>query len=610
MSQNTVERSAAVIAREEAERWLQALNSAFASGDRDELAALFLEDSYYRDMGALTWNLRQESGRDRIADLISRCAASTHPREFAVDETKPTEPFFMSEEPRIIEVFHSFELDAGTGDGLAWIVEDSEAPAGWRAMNFLTRLTGFRDQQPTWPYRDRFDDTHPDVRWRDYRASQSGFEECDPDVLLVGGGQFGLFTAAWLNYHGVSNVVVDKHARVGDTWRTRYESLLLHQPHGMLHFPFMPFPQSFPEYIPKDKLADWFEAYVNALDINFWTSTEFLGGTYDESEGRWTVQLRGADGSVRELHPRHVVLTTGGTEKPKVPAIPGLSDVFQGEVVHSSRFTRGDDYADKDVLVVGTGTSGHDVALDVLRHGGRPTILQRSAAIVLDIETANMSYAPYNPRVIPHELIDARFLAGLVYPQLKRNFLAQTAIGDGIDAELHDGLRKAGMKIWSGDGDLGFFYNYFKTGGGYYLDVGASKRIIAGDIGIIQAADVERFSEDGVVLTDGTRRPLDAVVLATGYAPIEHAIAEYFGQDVADKIGKVWGFGTDGEINNVWKPTAQPGLWIMLGAIPQARWYAPHVAALIKGQLDGLVPDEYADPDHPARTPREQVVVL
>lgn len=595
-------------ALEGAERWLSALNEALANADRDALEGLFLEESYYRDMGALTWNLRQESGRSRILDLIQTCAESTHPRDFRVDTSKPTEPFFMSEEPRVIEVFHSFDIDAGSGDGLAWLVEDETAPAGWRAMNLLTRLSEFRDRKPTWPYRDRFDDTHPDVRWSEYRARESAFADADPDVLLVGGGQFGVFTAAWLNYYGVSNVVVDKHENVGDTWRKRYESLLLHQPHGMLHFPFMPFPKSFPEYIPKDKLADWFQAYVNAMDINFWTSTEFLGGTYDDDQERWTVRVR-TNGAVRTLHPRHVILTTGGTEKPKVPNIPGL-DTFAGEVVHSSRFTSGRDYTDKNVLVIGTGTSGHDVALDVHKHGGHSAILQRSPAIVLDIETANMSYAPYNPRIIPTELVDARFLAGLVYPQLKGNFLAQTKIGDEIDKELHEGLRSAGMKIWSGDGDLGFFYNYFKTGGGYYLDVGASQKIIDGDIPVIQFDAVERFTEHGLVLHDGTERPLDAVVLATGYAPIEGAIADYFGNEVADKVGAVWGFGTDGEINNVWKPTAQKGLWIMLGAFPQARWYAPHVAALVTGQLMGLVPEEYENPDHPARTPREQTVTI
>ncbi|MFC8525951.1 flavin-containing monooxygenase [Nocardia sp. NPDC057227] len=591
--------------------WLAALDEAFASRDRSRFEGLFLEESFYRDLGALTWNFRQAAGRDNLIDLILGSIDGIAPRNFRVDESKPTVPALTQEEggPRVIEVFLAFDVDAGTADGLAYLVEDATAPAGWRAVNLLTRIDGLRDHAPHWPRRDRFDDTHPDVRWSEHRESESSFTDSDPEVLLVGGGQFGVMMAAHLNRLGVPNVVIDKHERVGDTWRKRYESLLLHQPHGMLYFPFLKFPDSYPEYIPKDKFANWFEAYVEALDINFWTSSEFKGGTYDEASGRWTVRIAQADGSVRELRPRHVVLTTGGSQKPRIPDIAGLPD-FAGEVVHSSKFVDGKHYAGKNVLVVGTGTSGHDIALDIHKQGGTSTILQRSPAIVLDIETANLSYAPYNPRDIPVELIDIRFMSGMVYPQLKQNFITQTALGDEIDKELHDKLRAAGMKIGSGPEDTGFFYSYFLTGGGYYLDVGASQRIIDGDIGVIQTDDVETFTATGVRLKNGDELPLDAVILATGYEPIETAIEEWFGAGVREKVGKVWGFGTDGEINNVWKPTPQDGLWIMLGAVAQARWYTPTTSLLIKAYIENLVPREFLADGHPSRTPKEQIVEI
>ncbi|UGT61780.1 flavin-containing monooxygenase [Nocardia asteroides] len=591
--------------------WLAALDEAFASRDRSRFEGLFLEESFYRDLGALTWNFRQAAGRDNLIDLILGSIDGVNPRDFRVDENKPTVPALTQEEggPRVIEVFLAFDVDAGTADGLAYLVEDATAPAGWRAVNLLTRIEGLRDHAPHWPRRDRFDDTHPDVRWSEHRDRESSFTDSDPDVLLVGGGQFGVMMAAHLNRLGVPNVVIDKHERVGDTWRKRYESLLLHQPHGMLYFPFLKFPDSYPEYIPKDKFANWFEAYVEALDINFWTSSEFEGGTYDETSGRWTVRIAQADGSVRELRPKHVVLTTGGSQKPRIPDIAGLPD-FAGEVVHSSKFVDGKHYAGKNVLVVGTGTSGHDIALDIHKQGGISTILQRSPAIVLDIETANLSYAPYNPRDIPVELIDIRFMSGMVYPQLKQNFIAQTKIGDDIDKELHDRLRAAGMKIGSGPEDTGFFYSYFLTGGGYYLDVGASQRIIDGDIGIVQTDDVETFTATGVRLKNGEELPLDAVILATGYEPIETAIEEWFGAEVREKVGKVWGFGTDGEINNVWKPTPQDGLWIMLGAVAQARWYTPTTSLLIKAYIENLVPREFLAEGHPSRTPKEQIVEI
>ena len=315
-------------------------------------------------------------------------------------------------------------------------------------------------------------------------------------------------------------------------------------------------------------------------------------------------------GSIRELHPRHVVLTTGGTETPNVPAIPGLTDEFSGEIVHSSRFTSGANYTGKNVLVVGMGTSGHDVALDVAKHGGTAKMLQRSPVIVLDLETANLSYADYSARVIPAEVLDTRFLASLVYPQLVQNLEALTAVGMERDRELHDKLRKAGVKVWSGEADRGFIYNYFQTGGGYYLDVGACQRIIDGEIEVLQFDDVERFTATGLRRDDGRELKFDTVVLATGYAPIEQALERYFGTEVATKVGKVWGFGPDGEMRNTWKPTPQEGLWITLGAVISARMYSPLTAALIKGELERLVPPEFKHPDHSSRVPRTQVVEL
>ena len=589
--------------------WFEAFNDALARADRDALDALFLDECYIRDLVAFTWNFRQESQKGRGIDLIAAGADGTHARNFRVDETKPASPAVVGEDPTVVEAFLAFEVDAGHGDGIVYLVEDPGSPVGFRSRNLLTRLTGLREHTPEWPRWDRFDETHPGTRWTDHRDRQAGFDDREPEVLIVGGGQFGVMTAASLNRLGVDNLVVDKNGEAGGGWRSRYESLLLHQPHGMLHFPYMPFPESFPEYVPKDKLADWFKAYVDAMDINLWTSAEFLGGTFDDASETWHVRVRCADGGIRELRPKHVVIATGGTEKPRIPDIAGLPR-FQGEVVHSSRFTSGDDYVGKNVLVVGVGTSGHDVALDVTERGGHATILQRGPAIVVEIETANLMYGDYNARVVPTELVDIRFLAGLVYPQLKQSFIAGTTAGDEADKTLHVALEAAGMDVHSGYEGAGFFYEYFKKGGGYYLNVGASERIIDGDIGVLRINDVDRFLEHGLRLTDGSERPVDAVVLATGYQGISVALTDYFGEEVAEKVGPVWGFGTDGEINNTWKPTGQKGLWIELGAIPQARWYAPLVAIQIQAHLNHLVPETFLSPGHPSRTPQEQVVQI
>jgi cation diffusion facilitator CzcD-associated flavoprotein CzcO len=83
-------------------------------------------------------------------------------------------------------------------------------------------------------------------------------------------------------------------------------------------------PAELAPYIPKDKIAGWFEAYVESMELNYWTATEFEGGSYDEKTQRWSVVLRDAVGSKRVMHPRHVVLATGASGIPNLPDIPTL----------------------------------------------------------------------------------------------------------------------------------------------------------------------------------------------------------------------------------------------------------------------------------------------
>ena len=217
-----------------------------------------------------------------------------------------------------------------------------------------------------------------------------------PTVLVIGGGQSGLSIAARLKQLNVDTLIVDREKRIGDNWRKRYHALTLHNQVQVNHLPYMHFPPNWPTYIPKDKLANWFEAYVEAMELNFWTETEFEGGSYDEKEGRWTVTLRRADGGKRTMHPRHVVLATGVSGIPSVPEIAGLKD-FAGKVMHSSQYDDGENWKGKRAIVIGTGNSGHDIAQDLHSSGANVTLFQRSSTLVVSIEpSAQLVYAPYN----------------------------------------------------------------------------------------------------------------------------------------------------------------------------------------------------------------------
>src|SRR5262249_50190100 len=161
-------------------------------------------------------------------------------------------------------------------------------------------------------------------------------------------------------------------ARVGDNWRKRYHALTLHNQKHVNHFPYVPFPSGWPTYIPKDDLADWLEAYAEKLGLDFRTGTEFSGGKYDESGGHWTVELRG-DGGTRTLRPRHIVMATGVSGIPHVPEIPGLAN-FAGRVLHSHDYSDATEWKGKSAIVIGTGTSGHDIAQDLHSAGARASL--------------------------------------------------------------------------------------------------------------------------------------------------------------------------------------------------------------------------------------------
>src|ERR1700735_5037968 len=183
------------------------------------------------------------------------------------------------------------------------------------------------------------------------------------------------------------------------------------------HRPSVPCPPNWPVYIPKDKLANWFESYVDAMELNFWTDTAFEHGDYDGAKGRWSVVLRRGDGTTQTMHPRHVVMATGVSGIANIPDIPTLKK-FAGTVLHSSQYQDGEAWADKRAIVIGTGNSGHDIAQDLYSSGADVTLVQRSPTLITNIEpSAQLAYAIYNEGTLEdNDLIAASMPLRLVKP--------------------------------------------------------------------------------------------------------------------------------------------------------------------------------------------------
>jgi putative flavoprotein involved in K+ transport len=458
----------------------------------------------------------------------------------------------------------------------------------WVLLTSLEELKGFEEKvDARRPTGSAYSRNFGGDNWLDQRRKRQAYADRDPTVLVIGAGQAGLGIAARLGQMDVDTLVVEKHERIGDNWRKRYHSLALHNQIQANHLPYLPFPPTWPKYLPKDMLATWFEAYAEMMEINVWTATEFVRGSYDEAKRCWTVLIRRADGTERTLHPRHLIFANGVSGLPRMPKLPGL-DAFKGDVMHSHSFTTGARWRGKRALVLGTGNSGHDVAQDLHSHGVETTIIQRGSTTVVSVDpSAKLNYALYDEGL---SLDDTDLIASSgTYPLLVRGYQLAVERMVELDKDLIAGLKARGFRYDLGDDNTGHQMKYRRRGGGYYLDVGCSRLIIDGEVGLLQFDRIERFVPEGALLKDGTLLPADLIVLATGYHTQQTLVRHVLGDEIAQRVGEIWGIGDDGEVANMWKRTAQPGLWFMAGSLAQCRIYSKHLALQIRAIESGLI---------------------
>jgi len=574
-----------------ADNWLAQFEDALAKPDEGLLETLFLPESYWRDVLALSWNIQTLNGADAILGELKIHARRAAPSGFAIDPDRRAPRKVMRAGTNAIEAIFKFETAVGRGSGIIRLIPDAASGntlKAWTLLTELGELKGFEEQLGV--ARPRGNAYSRDFRgpiWLDLRKSQAEYADRDPTVLVIGGGQSGLCIAARLKQLHVDTLIVDREQRIGDNWRKRYHALTLHNQVQVNHLPYMPFPPNWPTYIPKDKLANWFEAYVEALELNFWTETEFEGGQYDETEGRWTVTLRRADGGKRVMHPRHVVLATGVSGIPNVPDIPSLKN-FTGKIVHSSQYDDGENWKGKRAIVIGTGNSGHDIAQDLYSSGAGVTLVQRSPTLIVSIEpSAQLVYAPYNDGTLEdNDLIATSMPLKLA----RRSHAMVTQKSKELDRELLEGLGRVGFRLDFGEDNTGWQFKYLTRGGGYYFNVGCSDLIVKGAIKLKQFSDIEAFVADGAKMKSGETLRADLIVLATGYKRQEELVKKLFGEGVAIRVGTIWGFGEAQELRNMYTRTGQPGLWFIAGGLAQCRIGSKHLALQIKAIEEGLLP--------------------
>jgi cation diffusion facilitator CzcD-associated flavoprotein CzcO len=571
--------------------WLAEFERALEHPDHDALRPLFHPDSYWRDVLALSWNLQTLNGRDAILNELPVLAGRMMPREFAVDPGRAPPSRVKRAGTEAIEAIFRFETSQGRCHGIIRLIpdgDDGNRLKAWTLLTALDELKGFEEQLGA--ARPRGQSYSRDFRgpnWLDQRKTSIAYADRDPVVLVVGGGQAGLAIAARLKQLSIDTLIVDREGRIGDNWRKRYHALTLHNQVQVNHLPYMPFPPNWPVYIPKDKLANWFESYVDAMELNFWTATSFERGAYDSVKGRWSVTLRPGDGSTRNLHPRHIVMATGVSGIPSMPDIPTLK-TFAGTVLHSSRYSDGEDWKGKSAVVIGSGNSGHDIAQDLHSSGAKVTLVQRSPTLVTNIEpSAQLAYATYNEGTLEDNDLIALSMP-LVLARKTHQMLTEQS--RQLDKDLLDGLTTVGFRLDYGEDNTGWQFKYLTRGGGYYFNVGCSDLVARREIALRQFADIEAFVPEGVRMKNGELLAADLIMLATGYKPQEVLVANLFGEEVAARVGPIWGFGDGQELRNMYARTGQDGLWFIAGSLAQCRINSKYLALQIKAIEEGILP--------------------
>jgi cation diffusion facilitator CzcD-associated flavoprotein CzcO len=572
--------------------WLTRFGAAMEDGEASAVVASLADDPHWKDILSFTWSYETFSGAKEIEQGLLETLPVVRPRQ-VVPSARTMAPRFV-ERPfgEFVEGFFDFETEVGRGVGLAQLVPDFASPAASRAAFVLTTLQEIRGHEekrgPRRPSGKEFSHSFGARNWRDHRLEEQAFSDRQPQVLIVGAGHAGLSLAARLRQMDVDALIVERTSRVGDVWRNRYESLALHNELHVSNMPYIPFPDTWPAYLVKDKLGGWLEAYASFMELNIWSDTEFLGAEYDDASEQWTVQLC-RNGVQQSLVAPHLVLATGtNSGLPRIPDLSGQEN-FAGDIVHSSRFRSGADYTGKHAVVIGTGNSGHDLAQDLQMNGAASvTLVQRSPTLVISQEPSLQLYLSLFDEATNEEADLMTQLHPYVINHKTNQILTQ--ITREMDKDLLDGLHAANFETSFEDDESGFYMRYFRRFGGYYINVGCSELIIEGKIKVVQNRDIESLVPNGVLLRNGSQVPADVIFLATGFENVQQLMARYLGDDIADKVGPSWGIDEKGRLRNMWIRTAQDNLWVTGGGISDTRLHSRFLALQLRAALDGQLP--------------------
>ncbi|KAJ3671619.1 hypothetical protein LUZ60_007698 [Juncus effusus] len=311
------------------------------------------------------------------------------------------------------------------------------------------------------------------------------------EVVIVGAGPAGLATSACLNRLSIPNIILEREDCIASLWKKNaYDRLKLHLAKQFCELPHMQFPQNAPTFVPKDGFIRYLDDYVRKFKISPRFNTCVKSACFDEKNKTWNITaLNATNGEIEEFNARYLVVATGENSEGKILDIKGLGG-FKGELIHSCDYKSGASYKGKNVLVIGSGNSGMEIAYDLANHGANTSIVIRSP---LHVMTKEMIYlGMVLVKYLPPKLVDNLLviLANLKYGDLSKYGITRPEKGPLV------------LKA--------------TTGRSAVIDVGTIQKIKNDEIKVF--GGISSVQENKVLFEDGKLDSLDAIILATGYA--------------------------------------------------------------------------------------------
>lgn len=308
----------------------------------------------------------------------------------------------------------------------------------------------------------------------------------EPGAIVIGAGPGGLATAAALRQQGVRPLVVERAERLGASWRGHYDRLHLHTTRRLSALPGLPIPRAYGRWVGRDDVVRYLEQYAEHHDLDIATGIEV--NRVEKASSGWELPATGG----RVLTSRVVVVATGHNHSPFIPDWNGRN-TFSGDLLHAAEYRNAAPYAGRDVLVVGVGNTGAEIAVDLMEGGAaRVRLAVRTPPHIMRRSTAGWPAQASGilVRRLPTRLVDrlAPYIERVSVPDLSAYGLPRPA--NGLYARVLDGAIPVQ--------DVGL------------IDAVRSRRVEP-------VAAVEGFDGDKVHLADGTEIGPEVVIAATGY---------------------------------------------------------------------------------------------